>query len=1466
MRKLSLLAMMLGVLFGAAQTNQYQYGTDDHQKEVIGYFTNWDAWKAAPHDVNKGFYNQLNIDYSQYTMLNWSFLGLAEDGSLHSGDLRNPLIHQAGQNQAPGPMFFDDIYSSWDYWLLYGELEVLHYVPDNIEQSPSHPLYWVFTDHDITGNGAGWINTVTGESGDYPLSLPKPNGAKGLMELCHDNDVDLMASIGGWSMSKHFPEVAADPVKRAKFVQDCVTLIDMGFDGIDIDWEFPGPFSGMNFVGTNADYTNFAILMEDIRAAIGPDKLITAAFNTSPSKLSGFDWARISQSMDYFNIMSYDMHGGWSDLAGHNSPLYPSPGAFAGNESWDTTFTYLQSQGVNPAQINMGVGFYGRGVNTDGPASLNAPTVKVPKNIQPDGPVMTAGDFDNWGPFDATPFYNFIEDNKAGWTYQWDDTAKVPYLTNGDHFVSYDNIQSMELKADYVKSNNIGGVIVWQVFGDIDPGPIVQTYANKLPYAPDSKAPLVNSINRRFADGTIVNVNQAPEVTINGVTDGALISQDTLRPISISVQIVDVDGLVASTEFKVNDVVVNFIENNGAYEYAFTAADYGIQTLEVTATDDAGAITNSTLQFTIEEVIDVDFNGLDATTWDALFPYRYGGTLQGNGSYDITDDFYSYANFATALQRMSNIEVTFERKCATNLYKITRRNKSTGATIVIREDAGFSTNSDASIVDVVDYAAFAKAGTQETQLRELMAFLANISQETTGGWATAPGGQYAWGLHFNEEQGYAGTSNVGYVDAGNSQYPAVAGKSYHGRGPIQLSWNYNYGQVSEFLFGDKNVLLNNPEMVVNDGALAFQTAIWFWMTPQYPKPSAHAVMVGDWTPTAQQENAGLIPGFGATVNIINGGIECNSGTENAKVLGRIGHYDKFTDIVGIGMALDGSDTVVELGCANMPAFQIDFQECGQASSIAFTQPLDNATIALNIGESVPVNLALTDPNVTISNPVITIEGIDYTGTAASWIPSSFGTYVLTATAIDGGDTLNATINVTIIDAAQATGCEGVAAYDPNAIYDVAGQRVVLNSKIYENKWWTQNEDPSSSQVWEFVQDCGNTTVNNAPIITVNTPSVDQIFSQELTVPVTIDFTAVDTDGTLSAVQATIDGVGITLTQTGDRFTADFIASAAGSFVLEITATDDLNEVTTVTQMFAIEEILIENQAPVISNIVPVSGQVLTQNSLQPITITATVTDADADLETVVFNINGTDYFPTPAAVDTFAFDYTPAQYGVVSITYIATDATGLVDSFNSSFEIIAPQTGDTCGYDSWSSQVYDVPGTQVYYNGIIYQNQWYAEATEIPGVDMVWSQIETCGAGPDLSATCGFETWSSTTVYEVAGITVYFNGELYISKWWTQGEQPDTSISWDYVSECTVINQNSQKSETSIAPNPVVDMLIVHSDKAVDQINVFDFAGQQRLTITGHEGYAGNLLSGNVYVAQIRFADGTTEAIKFVKD
>jgi hypothetical protein len=229
---------------------------------------------------------------------------------------------------------------------------------------------------------------------------------------------------------------------------------------------------------------------------------------------------------------------------------------------------------------------------------------------------------------------------------------------------------------------------------------------------------------------------------------------------------------------------------------------------------------------------------LTVADWNKLFPHRYGIGLQD--SLYGKRDFYSFDAFVKA-------SALFPR--------------------------------------------FLSDGSRDDQRRELAAFLAHIAQETSGGWEQAPGGYFSWGLYFLTERAAGPVPD--YADTSKHNYPPVPGKQYYGRGPAQLSWNYNYGQFSEAWYGTRDSLLEHPERLQQDPVLSMASAIWFWMTPQPPKPSCHQVVVGAWTPNTADSVKGRLPGFGATVNIINGGIECGTGAVLKKTSRRLQYYQLF---------------------------------------------------------------------------------------------------------------------------------------------------------------------------------------------------------------------------------------------------------------------------------------------------------------------------------------------------------------------------------------------------------------------------------------------------------------------------------------------------------------------------------------------------------------------------------------------
>jgi predicted chitinase len=166
------------------------------------------------------------------------------------------------------------------------------------------------------------------------------------------------------------------------------------------------------------------------------------------------------------------------------------------------------------------------------------------------------------------------------------------------------------------------------------------------------------------------------------------------------------------------------------------------------------------------------------------------------------------------------------------------------------------------------YPGFTGTGSDTVRKQEAAAFLANVGHETGG-------------LVYVVEQN---TANYPHYCDTSQPYGCPAGNAkYYGRGPIQLSWNFNYKAAGDALGID---LLNNPDLVQNDAAVSWKTGLWYWNTQTGP---------GTMTPHNAMVNSA---GFGETIRSINGSLECNGGNPS-QVQSRIDNYQKFAQILGV---------------------------------------------------------------------------------------------------------------------------------------------------------------------------------------------------------------------------------------------------------------------------------------------------------------------------------------------------------------------------------------------------------------------------------------------------------------------------------------------------------------------------------------------------------------------------------------
>ncbi|XP_076283245.1 endochitinase-like [Lasioglossum baleicum] len=276
----------------------------------------------------------------------------------------------------------------------------------------------------------------------------KGHGAKALL------------SVGGASeKSKKFSNIAANAESRHRFVESAVNYLKKyNFDGLDVDWEYPNQNGGKK-----ADKKNFVELLKELKQAFSSHgySLSAAVGAEQDSASRSYKISKIAAYLDFINVMTYDFNGYYNGYTGMNSPLYAS----AKDEHDDyyrqlninASIHYWLDQGAPANKLIVGIPFYGITftLKDSSQHGLHAPASGPGKK----GPFTN--DEGNIG-------YNEMCVNlkKSGWTVVRTGKEDVPYAYKGKQWVSYDDPSSVRLKAEYAKSHNLGGVMIWSVDTD----------------------------------------------------------------------------------------------------------------------------------------------------------------------------------------------------------------------------------------------------------------------------------------------------------------------------------------------------------------------------------------------------------------------------------------------------------------------------------------------------------------------------------------------------------------------------------------------------------------------------------------------------------------------------------------------------------------------------------------------------------------------------------------------------------------------------------------------------------------------------------------------------------------------------------------------------------------------------------------------------------------------------------------
>lgn len=264
-------------------------------------------------------------------------------------------------------------------------------------------------------------------------------------------ELKFILSVGGWS-SGGFSEAAATEAGRLKLAESAIlALTSYSLDGIDLDWEYPC-YGQAGIASSPADKVNFTLLLKSIREALelqgkqdNRHYMLTIAAGADQYYIDGTEMDQVQQYVDYVQLMTYDMRGGFQVLTGHHTNLYTATGDLY-RISTDASVRMFCESGVPMNKIVIGAAFYSR--IWKGVPDRNNGLHQMAESTGSHGPVFTE------------LCANYIGVN--GYTRHWDEEAKAPYLFNGNTFISYDDSESIREKCRYVKEQNLAGLMFWE--------------------------------------------------------------------------------------------------------------------------------------------------------------------------------------------------------------------------------------------------------------------------------------------------------------------------------------------------------------------------------------------------------------------------------------------------------------------------------------------------------------------------------------------------------------------------------------------------------------------------------------------------------------------------------------------------------------------------------------------------------------------------------------------------------------------------------------------------------------------------------------------------------------------------------------------------------------------------------------------------------------------------------------------
>jgi chitinase len=270
-------------------------------------------------------------------------------------------------------------------------------------------------------------------------------------------ELKILISIGGWG-ADGFSDAALTADSRRQFAESAVAfMLARQLDGIDLDWEYPSNAMA-GIVAREVDRQNFSLLLAAVRQRLDAQSdqegrvgaaryQLSIAAGAGQYYLDGVEINEVARCCDFINLMTYDFYNGWATRAGHHANLFTSPLDPDGDSAERSVQLFLNA-GVPAKQLVLGCPLYGRSLRGVGASGLGEPGL--------------AGS-------NAAPGFRLIATQMIGepnMQRHWDDVAQAPWLFDGEHFISYEDAESIALKGRYACSENLGGVMFWELTED----------------------------------------------------------------------------------------------------------------------------------------------------------------------------------------------------------------------------------------------------------------------------------------------------------------------------------------------------------------------------------------------------------------------------------------------------------------------------------------------------------------------------------------------------------------------------------------------------------------------------------------------------------------------------------------------------------------------------------------------------------------------------------------------------------------------------------------------------------------------------------------------------------------------------------------------------------------------------------------------------------------------------------------